>query len=221
MQVNHIGLSAAISACEKAGQWKAACEVLRFSATARIRTDIVVYSAAIAACSRSGEWQAAFGLLEQMAVEHIRHDTVACTAAITACTNSTEWKSALSLLSSMNLQLLSPEIFAYTAALSACDLGERWEEALILMEDMQQNSMVIDGMHVGCAISAVQKRRGRPAAIRLLKALRATWPPLTPQSREADMEGLDVLSQRPGLLVLNKPAGVRTEDTWLRENLSE
>ncbi|CAE7532490.1 unnamed protein product [Symbiodinium sp. CCMP2456] len=211
MQVNHIGLSAAISACEKAGQWKAACEVLRFSATARIRTDIVAYSAAIAACSRSGEWEAAFGLLEQMAVEHIRHDTVACTAAITACTNSTEWTRALSLLNSMKLKLLSPEIFAYTAALSACDLGERWEEALILMEDMQQSSMVIDGMHVGCAISAVQKRRGRPAAIRLLKALRATWPPLIPGSRE-DMEGLDVLSLHPGLLVLNKPAGVRTED---------
>ncbi|CAE7705121.1 unnamed protein product [Symbiodinium sp. CCMP2592] len=212
MEVNYIGLSAAISACEKAGQWKAACEVLRFSATAHIRVDIVAYSAAIAACSRSGEWQQAFGLLEKMAEEQIRQDTVACTAAITACTNSTEWKSALTLLNSMNRRLLSPELFAYTTALSACDLAERWEEALLLMEDMQQSSMVIDGMHVGCAISAVQKRRGRPAAIRLLKALRATWPPLIPESRKADMEGLEVLSLHPGLLVLNKPAGVRTED---------
>ena len=119
-EVNYIGLSAAISACEKAGQWKAACEVLRFSATARIRVDIVACSAAIAACSRSGEWQQAFGLLEKMAKEQIRQDTVACTAAITACTNSSEWKSALSLLNSMKLRL-SPEILAYTAALSACE----------------------------------------------------------------------------------------------------
>ena len=199
VKVNCIGLSAAISACEKAGQWEAACEMLRYSVMSQIQVDTVVFSAAIAACSSSGQWVPAVRLLEEMGRVQICRDAVACTAAATACANAAEWQGAIALLGLMLAEQVPTGAIIYTAVLSACDAAERWEEAVTLMENMISRALDVDGVHVGCAVSAMLKRRGRPAAIRLLKALRSSWPSATQEATEVHVEGPAGLKHRvPG-----------------------
>eukprot|EP00967_Tisochrysis_lutea_P006245 scaffold7418_cov31-Tisochrysis_lutea.AAC.3 len=60
---NTITYSAAISACDKAGEWTRALQLLRRMQTEGVPPDLIIFNAAIGACARAGEWQRAVSLL--------------------------------------------------------------------------------------------------------------------------------------------------------------
>eukprot|EP00933_Yihiella_yeosuensis_P031303 TRINITY_DN2485_c0_g1_i2.p1 TRINITY_DN2485_c0_g1~~TRINITY_DN2485_c0_g1_i2.p1 ORF type:complete len:124 (-),score=17.26 TRINITY_DN2485_c0_g1_i2:130-501(-) len=54
-----ISYSAAISACEKGGQWQLALNLLSLMPQSKIVPDAICYNAAISACEKGGQWQLA------------------------------------------------------------------------------------------------------------------------------------------------------------------
>ena len=48
--------SAAISACEKAGEWVRAFQLLDGMVSSLVEANTITYNAAISACEKAGEW---------------------------------------------------------------------------------------------------------------------------------------------------------------------
>ena len=65
---NVISFNAAISACEKGGQWQRALSLLDDMCKAGVTMNVISFSAAISACEKGGQWQRALCLLEDMLV---------------------------------------------------------------------------------------------------------------------------------------------------------
>eukprot|EP00975_Prorocentrum_lima_P048631 10175438-Prorocentrum_lima.AAC.1 len=63
MEANIISYNAAISACEKGGEWVRALELLVGMVDAKVEASVISYNAAITACRHAGEWTRALQLL--------------------------------------------------------------------------------------------------------------------------------------------------------------
>ncbi|CAK9101579.1 unnamed protein product [Durusdinium trenchii] len=81
-----ISYSAAISACEKGGQWQQALEF---------------YNAAISACEKCGQWQHALKLFEAMPKAKVQPDVISYSAAIGACEKGGQWQQTLQLFADL------------------------------------------------------------------------------------------------------------------------
>ena len=70
---NVITYFAAISACEKGGEWQQALGLLAVTQTADLVPNIITYNAAISACAKGQQWQQAlvFSMVMQQAVLHV------------------------------------------------------------------------------------------------------------------------------------------------------
>ena len=71
-----ITYSAAISACEKGGQWKHALRVLEEMRSSGTKPTVISYSAAISACEKGGQWERALELLEEMKSTGVEPDVI-------------------------------------------------------------------------------------------------------------------------------------------------
>ncbi|CAK9095803.1 unnamed protein product [Durusdinium trenchii] len=212
-----VSFAAAISACEKAQEWPAAVEVLEQFLCSRVEVDRIPFGAAIAACSRSGQWLVAEAILRDMCFQKLPKDVISCTAAIAACANSAQWTRALKFMEEMVTETVHPDESTYGSALSACYLAGRWQEGLELLDEMKRADFAVDGMHIGSVVGAVLRNLGRSAAVAWLKTLRE-GPEEAPQPGIQLGEiigGSPVISASYGLVILNKPAGERTEDVQL------
>ena len=58
--------SAAISACEKAGQWQHALGLFDQMPNAQVVPNFFTYAAAISACEKDGQWQLALSFFNAM-----------------------------------------------------------------------------------------------------------------------------------------------------------
>ena len=70
---NVITHNAAVSACEKGGQWKQALSLLKGMQDAGVARNVVSFSAAISACEKGGQWQQALSLFKEMQ-DVLRHE---------------------------------------------------------------------------------------------------------------------------------------------------
>ena len=81
---NTVTFNAGISACDKAGEWMLALQLLS-DMPATAEPNVITYSAAISACASAGQWPAAVCLLENMLVRRIAPSVISFNAAISAC----------------------------------------------------------------------------------------------------------------------------------------
>ena len=56
VEANTITHSAAISVCEKAGEWVRALQLLQSMANSLVEANTITYNAAISACEKAGDW---------------------------------------------------------------------------------------------------------------------------------------------------------------------
>mgnify|MGYP002176495480 CR=1 FL=1 len=90
MQYDVISYSAAISACEKGGQWQHALALLQTMCDERVWPDTTSYSAAISACEKGKHWEVALELLKECKT-WTTANTISYNAAISACEKGGEW----------------------------------------------------------------------------------------------------------------------------------
>ena len=76
-----ITYNAAISTCEKAGEWARDLQFLEGMANSRVEAHTITYSAAISACEKAGEWVRALQLLQGMANSRVEADTITYNAS--------------------------------------------------------------------------------------------------------------------------------------------
>ncbi|CAE8586890.1 unnamed protein product [Polarella glacialis] len=95
---NEVTYNAAISACEKSGQWQQALSLLSLMPEARVVPNEITYSAAISACEKAGQWQLGLNLLSRMPEARVVPDQITYNAAITMCERSQELDRGLQLL---------------------------------------------------------------------------------------------------------------------------
>merc|ERR1711904_202411 len=80
-----ISFNAAISACEKGGQWEQALALLdKMRKNGVTPPDVISFNAAISACGKGGQWRRAVSLLDEMPKCGVTPDVISFNAAIFA-----------------------------------------------------------------------------------------------------------------------------------------
>lgn len=127
---NYVTFSAAVSACGKVGQWRAALSLLGRMRAANCHPNVTTYTAAIDACGKGGQWQRAQGLLVEMRAKGVSPNVVSYNSAMSALGNGGQWQRALDLLHEMPSMGVTPNVNSYTAAVAACGDNKQWARAL-------------------------------------------------------------------------------------------
>merc|ERR1719379_2743863 len=109
-----------MNACDKAGRWEQALQLLDEMERKRIEPSAATYSAVISACRRGGQWERILDLWAEMKQQHRTQVTTAATygAVIEACERARFWEHALRLLGVMQHKQIRPEVGTYEAAIS-------------------------------------------------------------------------------------------------------
>ena len=82
---NVVTYSAAISACEKAGQWQVALKLLELMVASHVQPNVISYNAVISACTQGSQWEQALNLFEPMSLNRVWPNNVSYNAAMSAC----------------------------------------------------------------------------------------------------------------------------------------
>ena len=101
LRPNIFSYSAAISACEKGGQWQQALTLFQDMLEGGIRHDIISYNATISACEKGGQWQRALTLFQELPEATMSPNVISYNAAINACEKGGQWQQALLLFQIM------------------------------------------------------------------------------------------------------------------------
>lgn len=106
-----VSFNAAIDACGRAGQWRAAVSLMDEMASAGVPRGTITYNAVIAACGKGKQWGRAVSLLREMLAGQAKPgeavtlapsaDVVSYSAAIDACVRAGRWKEGVALLELM------------------------------------------------------------------------------------------------------------------------
>ncbi|CAE8595682.1 unnamed protein product [Polarella glacialis] len=171
VEVNVYHCSAAISACEKAGQWQLALNLLGLMPEVRVVPNEITYNSAISACEKASQWQLALDLLSLMPQARVVPDQISYNAAIGACGNVGQWQHALNLLSLMQEVKVSPDEITYNTAISACEKRGQWQLALKLLSIMPESKLMPDQLTYSAAISACSKASQWQLALNLLSLM--------------------------------------------------
>ncbi|CAE8626802.1 unnamed protein product [Polarella glacialis] len=165
---NEITYSAAISACEKGGQWQQALNLLSLMPEARVVPNEITYNAAISACEKGGQWQLALNLLSLMPEAKVVPDEISYNAAISACEKGGQWQLALNLLSLMPDARVGPNEITYNAAISACEEASQWQLALNLLSLMPEARVVPNEITYNAAINVCERSQQLERGLQLL-----------------------------------------------------
>ncbi|CAK9042354.1 Pentatricopeptide repeat-containing protein MRL1 [Durusdinium trenchii] len=226
--------NAAMSACEKSSRWDMAFSVFETMMDSKASPGLITYNTAIGSCKRSGEWERALLLWQHIAASALVPDVITYNCIIGTCQVASQWEKALHVFNLMNNQEKDGSTFT-ELALAFERAKERnlchrrlWRFSLELLSQVRHLHMVPDGTLFGSLAGAVGAARGKEVAMSMLREQLSWW-------REMD-EGMDddnlvvaaevdVVERRPGVVVLNKPAGLSIEtllqqafgSTWARK----
>ncbi|CAK0891072.1 unnamed protein product [Prorocentrum cordatum] len=118
-----VSFNAAISACEKCGQWQQALLLFVDLRLAKLTPDVITYSAGASACEKGGQWRRALSFLKESCEGQLEADVFLYSAGISACGKCGEWQRALALFNELLFIKLEPDANSYTAGISACEDG--------------------------------------------------------------------------------------------------
>ncbi|CAK9049839.1 unnamed protein product [Durusdinium trenchii] len=167
-QANCIAYNAAMSACEKAGQWPFALELFGEVSSLRVQLDICTCGAAISACEKGERWEKAIFILQRESL--MKSSLIGYNAAISACGNKRQWAQSFHLF--LEVQDIVPRLseVTFSAMISALDVGHPsnlWELCLWILH-MSGQSMSINLITYNTALTACANAGKWREALQLL-----------------------------------------------------
>lgn len=138
--------SAAMTACEKVGEWEGAIELLHEMQREGIRPDVISFNAAMAACLKGGNYERALGLLDGIPAAGVEPDVITLGTAIAVCVRGKFYERALALKVEMQRRGLPLGTPVYSSLMECCRKLGRWEQGLALLEEVRVNGLVANAM---------------------------------------------------------------------------
>jgi pentatricopeptide repeat domain-containing protein 1 len=187
-----IDYNAAINACNRAGQWKPAIQLLQeltSDSDATPEADTYSFATTISALSSapaSVGWTTALRLLDEMEALGLPPSTVAYNAALRLLGKAGRWQSALAMLRQMqsvgdagaNGEVGASEDVAdtisYNAVISAMKSRGQWQQAVELLSELEAHARLeADVVSYSAAIAACASAGRSDVACRLLARMRS------------------------------------------------
>ncbi|CAE7317443.1 yhcT [Symbiodinium natans] len=209
-----------VAALEGSARWREALHALRFSAHASLQPDRLGTNTVVSAAGKAGKWHLSLSLFRHMAGQRrlrrrMSPDHITYSALVQGFESGGAWQRAWSLLSNMGCSGCRPNALDLTSALEA---GASWPFSLAVLFAEHR----VDSLLAAAAIARVPVRaQQEQLLLAILSRWRAAGPTAAPQSITEDAEppptwpslgeGLEVLKEVPGIVVVMKPAGIRTE----------
>ncbi|CAE8642904.1 unnamed protein product, partial [Polarella glacialis] len=174
--LNVIIHNSAISACEKAGRWRCALELLHGMPRRKLTPNVVSYSAAASACEKgaqaqgllSSQWRIAMILLNNMQELRVTSNAITYNSAISTCEKGGQWQQAVLLLRNMAERMIAPTDISYSAAMSACKAACQWQVTQSLLTQMP-TGLVASGYNA--AISCFAQCKQWQLAVSVLRRM--------------------------------------------------
>eukprot|EP00439_Symbiodinium_sp_Y106_P076921 s1560_g15.t10 len=165
-----VAVGAAITACSKALEWRAAAQLMFHLDTEQLQPNGFVYSAAIRACGLPEAWSHSLELLRDMLQRRLEPDAICYSAVASACVKCSSWAPALSLLCAAIAHQGLGLVLA-NAMLGALEMPGLWESSSCLLEEMQASFVLPDVISYSVAISACERAAEWCTALELLRSM--------------------------------------------------
>ena len=172
-----ISYSAAISACEKGGQWQGALQLFHEISSAKLPPYVIGYNATISAFEKGRQWQLALLVFTSMPQAKLAPDLISHNAAISSCEKAGKWQLALQLFSSMVAQWLLFFVFFFGFKVNSYSSQPQKKGNLILIcflgcqGSISQSSHTPDVISYSATISACEKSSEWQVALRLFASM--------------------------------------------------
>ncbi|CAE8581748.1 unnamed protein product [Polarella glacialis] len=128
------GLTAAVAACGRAGEWRWALWLLE-TAPWEVQ-GLASFNAGLTAMATGQQWVRSLQLLSKMSVQRgLRPDVVSYSASISAMEKGQQWQRALMLLQEAAAENFALDVIVVNTAITACDKAAEWQWALALLSD--------------------------------------------------------------------------------------
>ncbi|CAE7556053.1 unnamed protein product [Symbiodinium natans] len=168
LQLNMVGVGAAITACAHSAAWARA--LLLLGDPRRRAPNLIAFNAALGACEKAGQWRQVVLLLSRLASWSLEPDEITYNSAISACEKGGQWQRALRIMEMMWRKNLQLSVVTYSAAVSACEKRGEWQTALLLLKELEETGQRADLILISSAISACEKRSKWAVAALLLES---------------------------------------------------
>ncbi|CAE7235280.1 unnamed protein product [Symbiodinium sp. KB8] len=131
--------SAAMSVCERAGQWQKGLQILQQMKAATTQADVVVYNAAISTCGHAGQWERSMALFKELQDEALQCNVISCNSVISACERAGNWTAALGCFEDLILsRRLQADAISYNSMITALAAAGRWQHAMQMLDELQR-----------------------------------------------------------------------------------
>ena len=131
--VSTYSFNCALGACERAGRWEAAIELLARMGRQKAQADEISFSSLIDSCENS--WPAAVNALQQMLDAELRPNVITHSSLIRVCATGSQWQMALNQLKVMRTEAVLPNRITINIVLRSFTSSANWQLALQLMQD--------------------------------------------------------------------------------------
>lgn len=177
LEPNAFSFSAAIAACERAGESEKALALFAGLREAGGAVDRTLWNAAISAAASAPDSGSETGvdlaqsLLSQMTEEGFIPDIRAYNAVLKACERAADWDTAIDTLGAMKAEKISPDAISYTSAVGALGRAREWEKALSLWMTMLSDGVSPDALALRTLLRALSGAGQWPTALAVFDAV--------------------------------------------------
>lgn len=144
LQPRLVPFSAAMQACERAGQWRDVLSGVVQLWSRGFHVDALAYNVAFKALWSGNDWVRVLCTFEHLLLEGaapVALDSSCSTAMLAAgCGPGPSWQRIISFFTGLLRQEINPGTAGYNTVVAACLRGRDWAKALGFFEEMAQDS---------------------------------------------------------------------------------
>ena len=193
LQPSCINYTAAMSVCERAGQWQCALGLFYAMLERQILPNQVCLNVAISACG--AQWRLASSILLNFPQYSVRPGSTSFGAAISSCESQGAWRAAIGLLQAMPQSIVEPDVICFSATISSCATAGEWQMALRSFDAKVESALQRDTISFSAVITSCEKAALWMRAITLFHSMSECHVRANATSSNAAMSSL----QRLGL----------------------